>query len=129
MSLSAVKACCSMLSAVFAFKLPSLGDDLALCGLIRSSVVECPRSPLSPLAWDLDVVLKHLMSDAYEPLESQCLCTLTKKVLYLIALATAKRVGELQALSRVVPVSGRDLVLSYVRATNDKAQMFESHRT
>ena len=55
------------------------------------------------------------MSSAYEPLQSQGLRTLTKKVLFLVALATAKRVIELQALSQVVPSSGDDLVLSYLQ--------------
>ena len=54
------------------------------------------------------------MSSEYEPLDSQGLRTLTKKVLFLVALATAKRVSELQALSRVVPSSGDDLILSYL---------------
>ena len=35
-------------------------------------------------------------------------------MLFLVSLATAKRVGELQALSRVVPRSGDDLILSYL---------------
>ena len=54
------------------------------------------------------------MSYAYEPLQSQSLRTLTKKVLFLVALATSKRVGGLQALSRVVPSSGDYLMLSYL---------------
>ena len=67
-----------------------------------------------PPSWDLDKVLRRLMSSVYEPLESQGLRILTKKILFLVALATAKRVSELQALSRVVPSSGDDLVLSYL---------------
>ena len=114
LSLSAVKAYRSMLSAVFAFRLPSLSDDPSLRSLIRSFAIERPRSPGDPPSWDLDKMLHHLMSSAYEPLESQGLRTITKKTLFLVALATAKRVGELQALSRVVPSSGDDLVLSYL---------------
>ena len=44
--------------------------------------------------------------------ESQGLRSHTKKVLFLVALATARRVSVLQALSRLVPSSGDDLVLS-----------------
>ena len=44
----------------------------------------------------------------------QGLRTITKKTIFLLALAMAKRVGELQALSWVVPSSGDDLVLSYL---------------
>ena len=49
------------------------------------------------------------MSSEYEPLERLSLRALTKKTLFLVALATAKRVGELQALSRQVSFQGKDL--------------------
>ena len=39
---------------------------------------------------------------------------LTKKVLFLVSLATAKRVGELQAVSKKVSFSGGDIRLSYL---------------
>ena len=51
---------------------------------------------------------------AYEPLSSLSLRPLTKKTLSLVALATAKRVGELQALSKVVLFQGNDMILSYL---------------
>ena len=66
---------------------------------MSSFEVERPRVPHIALSWDLDVVLRHLMSSEYEPLEHLSLRALTKKTLFLVALATAKRVGELQALS------------------------------
>ena len=111
--MSAVKAYRSMLSAVFTFRLPSLSEDPSLLSLIRSFAIERPRSPGGPPSWDFGKGLRHLVSSAYEPLESQGLRTLAKKVLFLVALAMAKRVRELQALSRVAPSSG-DLVLSYL---------------
>ena len=73
-----------------------------------------PSGPTALPSWGLDVVLRHLSSSAYEPLQSQPLRTITKKVLFLVSLATAKRVGELQVLSRVVPRFGDDLILSYL---------------
>ena len=103
-----------MLPAVFAFWLPFLSENPSLCSLICSFAIERPRSPGGIPSRDLDKVLRHLMSSAYEPLESQGLHTLTKKTLFLVALATAKCVSELQALSRVVPSSGDDLVLPYL---------------
>ena len=113
-SVPTIKAYRSMLSAVFRFKIPSISSDPSLKDLIRSFAIQRPRCSSSFPAWDLDVVLKHLMSSAYEPLEQQDLRTITKKALFLVALATAKRVGELHALSRVVPSKGEDLVLSYL---------------
>ena len=50
----------------------------------------------------------------FEPLASKDLRTATCKVLFLLWLATAKRVSELQALSRSVAFSGKDLSLSYL---------------
>ena len=49
-----------------------------------------------------------------EPLRLASLRNLTKKVLFLLALATAKHVGELQALSRSVLFVRTDACLSYV---------------
>ena len=69
---------------------------------------------MRPPTWDLSVVLRFLNSSAFEPLFRAPLRTLTQKVLFLLALATAKRVGELQALSSVVTFVSSDACLSYV---------------
>ena len=58
-------------------------------------------------------MLRHLMSSAFEPLESVSLRILTKKTLFLVSLATAKRVIEIQALSKTVAAIGNDLVVSF----------------
>ena len=50
----------------------------------------------------------------FEPLASKDLRTITCKVLFLLSLATAKQVSELQALLRSVAFSGKDLSLSYL---------------
>ena len=112
--LSSVRAHRSMLFVVFHFKLPELSEHHVLWDLIRSFAIERPRHPQLPPAWDLDVVVRHIMSAAYEPLESLSLRALTKKTLFLVALATTKRVGELQALSRIVSSVRDDLVVSYL---------------
>ena len=69
---------------------------------------------MRPPSWGLSKVLRFLLSDAFEPLRDAPLRALTKKVLFLLALATAKRVGELQAPSRVVSFVGGDACLAYV---------------
>ena len=80
-----------MLSSVFQFKLPSLGEDRVLQDLLRSFAIERPRRPQAPPSWDLDAVLRHLMSLAFEPLESVSLRALTKKTLFLVSLARLVR--------------------------------------
>ena len=113
LSLSSVKAHCSMLSSVFQFKLPALGEDRVLHDFVHSFAIERPRHSQAPPSWDLDAVLRHLMSSAFEPLESVSLRALTKKTLFLVSLATAKRVSEIQALSKTVAAIGNDLVASF----------------
>ena len=98
LSLSLVKAHRSMLSSVFQFKLPALGEDRVLQDLLRPFAIERPRRIQAPPSWDLDAVLWHLMSSAFEPLESVSLRAQTKKTLFLVSLATAKRISEIQAL-------------------------------
>ena len=85
-----------MLSAVFRFQLPSLSSHPVLRGLLRSFALESAPRQLRPPAWDLTLVLRFLNTSSFE------LRALTQKVLFLVAFATAKRVGELQALSSVV---------------------------
>ncbi len=58
-----------------------------------------PVLPPSFPSWDLSVVLKGLLEPPFEPLESAPVRILTLKVTLLLALASFKRVGDLQALS------------------------------
>ena len=81
---------------------------------MRSFGVERPCVPHVAPSWDLDVMLWHLMSLEFEPLERLSLRALMKKTLFLVALATAKRIGELQALSCQVSFQGKDLFISYL---------------
>ena len=65
-------------------------------------------------SWDLLLVLNFMKSEAFEPLYTMSLRQITKKTLFLLSLATAKRVGELQAVSKIVSYSGKDVYLSYL---------------
>ncbi len=56
------------------------------------------RPPSFP-SWKLSLVLKGLLEPPFEPLESAPVRILTLKVKLLLALASFKRVGDLQALS------------------------------
>ena len=104
-----------MLSAVFRFHLPSLSSHPVLRDLLRSFRLSSAGRLLRPPAWDLSVVPRFLNSSAFEPLSQAApLCALSQKTLFLLALTTAKRVGELQALSSVVPFVSSDACLFYV---------------
>ena len=83
-----------MLSAVFRFH-SSLSSHPVVRDLLRSFCLNAAERQLRPPAWDLSVVLRFL-NTAFEPLSAAPLRALTQKVLFLLALASAKRVGELQ---------------------------------
>ena len=60
------------------------------------------------------MVLQFLRGPLFEPLVSASLRALTQMVLFLVSLATARRFGELQAVSLEVSFSGSDAYLSYL---------------
>ena len=103
-----------MLNSVFSLKGLDLSQDLVLRALVSSFGSQAPRRIVRPPSWNLDVVLRALSRFPFEPLSSASLRVLTKKALFLVSLATAKRVSELQALSRHVASQGEDLLLSYL---------------
>ena len=98
LSVSAVLGYRSMLSAVFRFQLPEISSSSVIRDLLRSFKVEAPCHAVCPTSWDLEAVLSYLRSPVFEPLASCSLRELTRKTLFLVSLATAKRVGEIQAL-------------------------------
>ena len=60
---------------------------------------EMPSREPTPLKSNLKLVLETLIKKPYEPLKSVSLKFLTHKCISLLALASAKRISELQALS------------------------------
>ena len=109
-----IRFCSSMLSAVFRTILPEISTSPIIMDLSRSFQVEAPCRSVRPPSWDLVKVLDYLRSPVFEPLSSASLRGLTRKTLFLVTLATAKRVGELRALSCIVSFSSSSCGLSYV---------------
>ena len=99
--------------------------------VIRSLKLRSPPANSRLVHWNLDVLLKYLCSDKFEPLSQCSLLNLTRKTFILLALALAKRVSELQALSRNVGFCSQGALVSLAldfRAKNDfKCQGLERH--
>ena len=114
LSVSSLGGYRSVLSAVFRFHLPSLSSDPVIRDLLRSFRLSSAERVLRPPAWDLSKVLTYFVSPAFVPLSQASFRALTLKTLFLLALATAKRVGELQALSSIVTLMAGDACLSYI---------------
>ncbi|XP_064113369.1 uncharacterized protein LOC135220008 [Macrobrachium nipponense] len=101
LSVPTIKGYKSMLSTVFRHRGLDLSNNKDLHDLLRSfetSKIPRPRIP----SWNLDFVLKFLMSSPFEPLHAASMKDLTRKAVFLTALATAKRVSEIQAMSKHV---------------------------
>ena len=99
LSVSAVKGYCSALNSVLALKGLDLAASREITTLLRSFARSVNPFELRPPAWDVSLVLQSLTGAPYEPLRTCEEHFLAQKTLFLLALASAKRIGELHALS------------------------------
>ena len=112
-AVSSIKGYKALLSSVFKFCLPEISSSPILKELVRSFEVSAPRPLYHTPPWDLDKVLEYLSGPPFEPLAEASFRNKTRKAMFLLALASARRIGELQALSFSVLYRGDDLVLHY----------------
>ena len=99
LSVSAVKGYCSALNSVLALKGRDLAASREITTLLRSFARSVNPVELRPPVWDVSLVLQSLTGAPYEPLRTCEKRFLAQKTLFLLALASAKRIGELHALS------------------------------
>ncbi len=90
-------------AAIAAFHAPiagqSVGRDNSVVRFLKGARRLNPPRPLTVPTWDLPTVLRALKGPPFEPLQSTDLRALSLKTALLLALASVKRVGDLQALS------------------------------
>ncbi len=90
-------------AAIAAFHAPiagqSVGRDNSVFRFLKGARRLNPPRPLTVPTWDLPTVLRALKGPPFEPLQSTDLRSLSLKTALLLALASVKRVGDLQALS------------------------------
>ena len=77
----------------------NIRESEELTRLMKSFFRDRPRSNRSLLPWDLRVVLDSLSKSPFEPLKKATLKHLTQKTVFLLALATGRRCGDIRALS------------------------------
>ena len=99
MSVSAVKGYCSALNSVLVLKGQDLAPSREITMLLSSFARSVDPVELRPPAWDVSLVLRSLTGALYEPLRTCEERFLAQKTLFLLALASAKRIGELHSLS------------------------------
>ncbi|XP_068204733.1 uncharacterized protein [Palaemon carinicauda] len=99
MSISAIKGVHAALGQVFLLKGIDLGSSRHISMLIRSFEQTCPSHASRVPQCDVARVLKMLSEPPFEPLKDIVDRNLTLKTVFLLALASAKRVGEIHGLS------------------------------
>ncbi len=77
----------------------SVGRNNLVVHFLKGSRRPNPPCPVTVPTWDLPTVLRALKSHYFEPLQSVVLRLLTLKTALLLALASVKRMGDLQVLS------------------------------
>ncbi len=90
-------------AAIASFRSPLGGQSIGRHALVVSFLKGArrlhPSRPPSVPPWDLEVVLRALSQPPFEPLISVDLKELSLKTALLLALASAKRIGDLHAFS------------------------------
>ena len=69
---------------------------------VRNVAIECPVQHRVAPRWDLMIVLRCLMRPPFEPMNMASLADMTRKLVFLLTLASAKRNSEVWAFRAVV---------------------------
>ncbi|XP_068244858.1 uncharacterized protein [Palaemon carinicauda] len=124
MSIPAIKGVRAALDQVFLLKGIDLGNSRHISMLIKSFEQSCPPQAVKVPQWDVARVLKMLSEPPFEPLKHIVDKDLTLKTVFLLALASAKRVSEIHGLSYEVAHSKgwREVTFKFVPSFVAKSQ-------
>ena len=114
LSVSAIQGYRAAITPIIHLRNPKYNEagelDIFFKALNRTTEAKQIRPP----HWDVNVVLSSLKSTPYEPFRQAEIKKATMKTIFLVAMATANRVGEIQALSdQVGRAKDGSLLLSF----------------
>jgi hypothetical protein len=104
--------------------------SLHLSDLVKSFGIERPVTRRFFPSWDLSKVLRSLLTAPYEPLHDAPMSLLTQKTVFLLALASGSRRGEIAAWSRAprhLRFSDRDSAVSLLPSVEFRAKTQRPH--
>ena len=99
LAISSIQGYRSCISKVFLARGIDISHDRDLNMLVRNFAIERPVQHREAPRWDLMVVLRFLMKPPFEPMNMASLADMTRKLAFLLTLATAKRNSEVWAFS------------------------------
>ena len=102
LSCTAIKGYRSALAQVFIHRGIDISSSPEISLLFRNFEQSIPPKSIPQPKWDLNIVLQSLIKAPFEPINAISLRNLTLKTVFLLSLASAKRVGEIHGLSYLV---------------------------
>ena len=99
LAISSIQGYRSCISKVFLARGIDISHDRDLNMLVRNFAIERPVQHREAPRWDLMVVLRLLMKPPFEPMNMASVADMTRKLAFLLTLATAKRNSEVWAFS------------------------------
>ena len=102
LAISSLQGSRSCISKVFLARGIDISHDRDLNMLVRYFDIERPVQHREAPRWDLMVVLRRLMRPPFETMNMASLADMTRKLAFLLALASAKRNSEVWAFRAVV---------------------------
>ena len=99
LAISSIQGYRSCISKVFLARGIDISHDRDLNMLVRNFAIERPVQHREAPRWDLMVVLRLLMKPPFEPMKMASLADMTRKLAFLLTLASAKRNSEVWAFS------------------------------
>ena len=99
LAISSIQGYRSCISKVFLARGIDISHDRDLNMLVRNFAIERPVQHREAPRWDLMVVLRFLMKPPFEPMNMASVADMTRKLAFLLTLATAKRNSEVWAFS------------------------------
>ena len=95
-TLDGIKSCiCSTLALATGH---DFSKNLELSSILSKYHLECPRERFEVPDWNLVLVLNALLQEPFEPLKTVSIKYLTYKTVFLVAMAMAARVSEVNAI-------------------------------
>ena len=99
LAISSIQGYRSCIYKVFLARGIDISHDRDLNMLVRNFAIERPVQHREAPRWDLMVVLRLLMKPPFEPMNTASLADMTRKLAFLLTLASAKRNSEVWAFS------------------------------
>ena len=99
LGISSIQGYRSCISKVFLARGINISHDPDLNMLVRNFAIERPVQHREAPRWDLMIVLRLLMKPPFEPMNMASLADMTRKLAFLLSLATAKRNSEVWPFS------------------------------